>query len=95
MNISRSVGRAKKIIVIPAFKPCLLAKSFFKWATDGLIFIDQMFMGVNIKSFEKLQQEFNLSKGDFYKYLRVRHYYRIIKKDQICKEKLKMEEVLM
>ena len=66
------------------------------WANNGLVYIEQVFNGQTMKSFEQLRQECNLPAHDHYKFLQLRHY---LKKHQewenICKTSSKLKELLM
>ena len=49
-----------------------------------------------MKSFQQLEQEFNLPAHDFYKFLQLRHYLKTHKEwENICKTPLKLKELLM
>lgn len=62
-----------------------------RWAEKGLIYIAQVFLEQNMKSFEQLRREFNLPTQDFYKYLQLRSYLQKHEEWSNCKIPSKLE----
>lgn len=69
-----TISRAVRIANNTDFLPAGLNGGFKRWEETGLGILDQLFKGRIIKSVEELQNEFDLPKHDFFRYLQVRHY---------------------
>lgn len=96
LGVSNSVSRVTKIAVNPDFHPSKTDNGFKKWMNKGLVYIDQLFDGQVLKSFQQLIQEFNLQVQDHYRFLQIRHYLQKNKNwESILKEPSKTEQFLI
>lgn len=71
-SLSFSIPIAKN----PSFKPSILDKTFMQWKEMGLCTIGDLFIDGVLASFSQLQQKFNLSQNNFFRYLQIRNYIR-------------------
>lgn len=69
-----SITRAMPIVGNPDFPPSMCDYGFRRWAAKGLIIFNQLFVETHLKSFSQLQEQFDLSSSNFYRYLQIRHY---------------------
>lgn len=69
-----SISRAMPIVGNIEFLPSVWDGGFRIWADKGLIAINQLFVGKEIKSFSQLQEQFNISPKDMYRFFQIRHY---------------------
>lgn len=91
-----SISRAMPIVGNLEFPPSISDQGFKRWATNGLIILNQLFEGAHLKSFSQLQQQFNLSSTDFYRYLQIRSYINNHKeKERIKKIPNNIEQYLI
>ena len=74
INAPQSISRAMKISEIIDFKPRHFDSRFKEWENKGLIFIEDLFDGDTLKSFNQLQEKFGLISTDFYRFLQLRSY---------------------
>lgn len=74
INAPQSIFRAMNISEIIDFKPRHFDPRFKDWENKGLIFIDDLFDGETLKSFNHLQEKFGLISTDFYRFLQLRSY---------------------
>ena len=56
----------------PDFEYTCVDGAFRDWKDAGITKIDNMYLGDTLKSFQQLQEEFNLSRTHFYQYLQIR-----------------------
>ncbi len=57
------------------FKPGELDKTFARWRDKGMTAMCTLVEGQHLKSFEKLQREFDLDNGDLFRYFQLRNFY--------------------
>ena len=96
LKLSNSICRATRISTNSDFLPSMMDAGYNSWTHQGFKYIAQMFRGQTLKSFQQLEQEFNLPAHDFYKFLQLRHYLKTHKEwENICKTPSKLEKLLM
>ena len=69
-----SISRAMPIVGNIDFSPSISDNGFKRWASKGLITINQLFNNTVFKSFAQLQTQFRLPSSNLFRYLQIRHY---------------------
>lgn len=70
----KKLSRAVRIANNIDFPPAGLDGGFKRWEEAGLVVLDQLFEGHTLRSFEQLQNKFDLPNQDFFRFLQIRHY---------------------
>lgn len=68
-----------KLLIWPAYSPKFksgqLDSTFLKWVNKGITAVCTLTDGKTLKSFGKLQREFDLDNSDLFRYFQLRHFY--------------------
>lgn len=73
-KLPRDLSVLSSINYIKDFLPLKFDVGFRNWIHMKLNFIHQLFSNENLKSFDQLRADFNLSKAELYRYLQIRSF---------------------
>lgn len=79
----------------PYFIPSCSDSGFKEWRTAGIVTINDMYEGDTIKSFQQLQEEYNLSKSHFFRYLQIRSFLNSIQDYKIKHQPQELEKIIL
>ena len=72
----RKLSFTLPIAANPSFTPSIINGGFDRWKEFGLYSVGDLYIGGSFASFQQLQENYGLSKSDFFRYLQARHFVR-------------------